>query len=213
MLPSPAFLLSLAIVATLVATARLSPAPLQETQANSRQKRDSKEEEQTVDLQALNDFHESLRSLEDSYIETQKKSCNFGLGNHCFTSNLDSYLKAKDYLSSGASPGKRATGIPQDIKTRAEEVLESLNEQMKAVATLRTLLNRLGEQVKHVKRTCQFRLGNHCLTEELDRAARQYYYLMSPKSPGRRKRTAEGGAESEDLGDGEEDTVDLSSRR
>ncbi|KAK7486363.1 hypothetical protein BaRGS_00022411, partial [Batillaria attramentaria] len=70
-------------------------------------------------------------------------------------------------------------------------LLNNLHEQMLAVTALRRLLSELGEEAKqHEKRTCQFRLGNHCLTEALDRAANQYYYLQSPLSPGRRRKRA-----------------------
>ncbi|CAL1541325.1 unnamed protein product [Lymnaea stagnalis] len=40
------------------------------------------------------------------------------------------------------------------------------------------------------KRACRFNLGGHCLTEEMNRAAEIYYYLKSPYSPGRRRRSA-----------------------
>lgn len=155
-----------------------------------------------------------LTSAAASLNTQAKRSCWFALGNHCFTDRLDQAMNMKDYLSSGASPGKRSSGLPLDVRVRTEEQIQSFNEQMNAVNTLRTLLDRLTEQARrHVKRTCQFGLGNHCLTEALDRAVSQYHYLTSPGSPGRRKRQAETGTDDESVEEWEEDIADQKRKR
>ncbi|XP_076471806.1 uncharacterized protein LOC143301417 [Babylonia areolata] len=153
---------------------------------SSRHKRNS---ETKVDLDALKD---NLATIEDGLSNFQKRSCAVGLNSHhCAIAHLDDVMMGTDYLSGGFSPGKRNTPLPEDIRSRAEVLMQNLNEQKQAVSALRSLLNTLGMRAKQQeKRTCLFRLGNHCLTEALDRAANQYYYLQSHLSPGRRRRQA-----------------------
>ncbi|KAL8579888.1 hypothetical protein ACOMHN_060742 [Nucella lapillus] len=142
-----------------------------------------------VDLDALKD---NLASFEDDITSFQKRSCAVGLNSHhCAIAHMDDFMMGKDYLSGGFSPGKRSTELPDDLRMQAEILVQNLSEQQQAVRTLRSLLSKIGARSKQQdKRTCMFRLGNHCLTEALDRAANQYYYLQSPLSPGRRRRQA-----------------------
>jgi len=85
--------------------------------------------------------------------------------------------------------------------------LEALNTQLAEYQSLRNLLEERKEAINALKtiietikgsesqesmvqspiskRTCRLRLGGHCMTEALDKAASQYWYLKSPHSPGR----------------------------
>lgn len=78
-------------------------------------------------------------------------------------------------------------------------MLQNIIEQRRAIETLKRLLHAMDvdsnrrQPAKSTigKRTCRLRLGGHCLTEALDNAATQYWYLKSPHSPGRRRRSSE----------------------
>ncbi|XP_025087211.1 uncharacterized protein LOC112559928 [Pomacea canaliculata] len=123
----------------------------------------------------------------------QKRSCELGINSHhCALAHLDDVMMARDFLRSGYSPGKRSADLPEDLSSKLRELLDDLNHQMTEVTKLRRMLDDINTQpMETSKRTCQFRLGNHCLTEALDRAASQYYYLKSALSPGRRRRQAQ----------------------
>jgi len=141
-----------------------------------------------------------------------------GIGNpNCLWSALDNDASALAYLQSDMSPGKRdSADLQNDADKRgsgeasvsADRLLRrSLKQQLTAMSTLQNLLNRVRSADGHegrdalghllLKKTCNFRLGNHCLTEALDRAASQYYYLLSADSPGRKRRAAGEGPEGE----------------
>ncbi|XP_012943319.1 uncharacterized protein LOC101856757 [Aplysia californica] len=92
---------------------------------------------------------------------------------------------------------RRNSGVTEDVISEDYEgpqgsVLRNLQEQKRAINTLRKLTEILKPDQQQIvttrKRTCRLRLGGHCLTEELDKAAKQYAYLKSGKSPGRRRR-------------------------
>ncbi|KAK7099348.1 uncharacterized protein [Littorina saxatilis] len=168
-----------------LATLHSSSGAAVERQTSSRHKRNS---DNKVDLNALK---EHLTSLEDGLSTFQKRSCELGLNSHhCQLNRLDSIVNMGDYLAGGYSPGKRSSQLPADISAMAEALIQNLNEQRQEVVKLRGVLDQLGEDSEKKKRTCEFRLGNHCLTEALDKAATQYFWLKSHHSPGRRKRQA-----------------------
>jgi len=76
--------------------------------------------------------------------------------------------------------------------------LQNILEQRRAIETLKRLIEAMDSGSTRSqankstigKRTCRLRLGGHCLTEALDNAATQYWYLKSPHSPGRRRRSS-----------------------
>uniref|UniRef100_A0A0B6ZIR0 Uncharacterized protein n=1 Tax=Arion vulgaris TaxID=1028688 RepID=A0A0B6ZIR0_9EUPU len=154
--------------------------------------------EQIIDFDRLRQL---LEILDYHLQDVQRRTCQLGLhSQNCELVDLEKLKHFGNVLRSGESPSKRDGGldyeIPENEMTNdelraANAVLEDLVEQRRAIHTLKKLLSSLKsdlDDIKIKKKDCRFRLGGHCLTESLDRAANQYYYLKSPNSPGRRRR-------------------------
>ncbi|CAG5126117.1 unnamed protein product, partial [Candidula unifasciata] len=147
----------------------------------------------------LDNLSRSLQTADIRPFDIRRRSCRLGIHNHnCALLDLERLKAAEEYLKSGDSPGKRdsqQTDDEDDLLPQEDigsfEVTQGLDDQKQALLNLKQLLKELKpytENIPTIKKDCRFRLGGHCLTESLDRAANQYYYLKSPNSPGRRRR-------------------------
>lgn len=138
----------------------------------------------------------TVDSLDNLLSTHQKRACNVGINSHhCALADYDKLLQSHEYLSSGHSPGKR-TPLPANIdlsnlstedRTR---ILEDIARQRFDLKNIKSLLDDANDSIiENSKRTCTVELGGACRTEWASSIADQYYYLMSPNSPGRRRRS------------------------
>ncbi|XP_067656233.1 uncharacterized protein [Haliotis asinina] len=154
-------------------------------QTSQLQKRDTSK----LDMSAL---RTALDGMDTDLQSKQKRTCAIGINSHhCALASMDDRMLSREWLNNGYSPGKRNGDITPAMHNEAERELEEISLKRQAIATLKYLLLKIKQkelQPPPRKRSCSLRLGGLCLTESLDRAASQYYYLRSPHSPGRRRR-------------------------
>ncbi|XP_063401696.1 uncharacterized protein LOC134685667 isoform X1 [Mytilus trossulus] len=163
---------------------------------------DQREEDARRLMESLNQAQTDISSMMstvdglDNYLTTQKKrACNLGLNSHhCALADLDNQLQSREWLSNGHSPGKRTT-LKEEHKEKLSEVeikrlIEDIVRKRLDLKNIRTLLEDAnGSIIENSKRTCTVELGGACRTEWASSIADQYYYLMSPHSPGRKRRS------------------------
>ncbi|BFZ05124.1 hypothetical protein BsWGS_08163 [Bradybaena similaris] len=143
----------------------------------------------------------SVYAYQPDQLQERRRSCNAGLhDHHCSYKDVIQLKDIDSFHKSGEGPGKRdsqqSDGGSEDDALQSEEIgsfelSQDVDGYKQAISKLAHLLRAIkqgSENIPTQKRGCRFRLGGHCLTESLDRAANQYYYLKSPNSPGRRRR-------------------------
>jgi len=85
-----------------------------------------------------------------------------------------------------------AQAFTDQEKAQAVKVLNNLSQSRQGLSTLQAMIDSIDSTLKDKqKRTCAFNLGGHCATENAASFARQWNYLNSNMSPGRRRRSAE----------------------
>lgn len=147
--------------------------------------------------QAQNDITSMLSTVDslDGLLSThQKRACNLGINSHhCALADYDRLRQSLDYISSGHSPGKRTPLANDENKLSPEELkrlLEDIVQKRLDLEKIKSLLHDANANIiENSKRTCTVELGGACRTEWASSIADQYYYLMSPHSPGRRRRS------------------------
>ncbi|XP_071099439.1 uncharacterized protein [Haliotis cracherodii] len=174
------------VVAVFFLVIQVAALTLDTEHASPVQKRDTSK----LDMSAL---RTALDGIDTDLQSKQKRTCAIGINSHhCALASMDDRMLSREWLNNGYSPGKRDGGaLTPDMHSEAERELEQISLKRQAIATLKYLLLKIKQkeiQPPPRKRSCSLRLGGLCLTESLDRAASQYYYLRSPHSPGRRRR-------------------------
>ncbi|XP_033752371.1 uncharacterized protein LOC117336100 isoform X1 [Pecten maximus] len=145
---------------------------------------------------ARTDIHAMTRtiaSLDDELANKQKRTCNIGVNSHfCALADLDSKIRSREWLNSIYSPGKRSMEDMQPEKDDTDDITRELKELLHKrinLAKLKALLRDADQDiVQQRKRTCKVEVGGTCRTEWASSIADQYYYLLGPHSPGRRRR-------------------------
>lgn len=142
---------------------------------------------------ARTDIHAMTRtiaSLDDELAGKQKRTCNIGVNSHfCALADLDSKMRSREWLNSIYSPGKRSMDSDNDDTDDVTRELKELLHKRINLAKLKALLRDADQDiVQQRKRTCDMELGGMCRSEWASSIADQYYYLLGPHSPGRRRR-------------------------
>lgn len=139
-----------------------------------------------VSSEDILNLYRTLTALDTQLHDYQKHSCN---SDSQLCDDVNDWLRNNDVTGAGLS------GKSEDSDVT---MLRNILEQRRAIDTLKRLVEAMktGEAREEApirstigKRTCRLRLGGHCLTEALDNAATQYWYLKSPHSPGRKRRS------------------------
>lgn len=139
-----------------------------------------------VSSEDILNLYRTLSALDLQLHDYQKHSCN---SDSRLCDEVNDWLRNNDVTDTGVS------GKSEDSDVT---MLRNILEQRRAIDTLKRLIEAMKSDLPREaaptrstlsKRTCRLRLGGHCLTEALDNAATQYWYLKSPHSPGRRRRS------------------------
>lgn len=141
----------------------------------------------------INSLKRTVRSIDDDLAAKQKRTCQVGINSHhCSLADIDNLLQSSEWLKSGYSPGKRSNtdASNQEPDEETQRLLEDLARKRRDLLSLRSLLDDADNDImQQRKRTCLVELGGACRTEWASAIADQYYYLMGPYSPGRKKRS------------------------